>query len=503
MFIVGLVFLFLSLPAIVSYLQFLPLTERGSGATYEEAMSNPLHPILTFSFLTPLPVWKAPFVAVTDPLERNCYFGLIAFAFLISGFLLKSKNSWLKFCKWAFIVTLIFSLGKIGILRPITYYALPLMDSFRHPANAKIFTIFFACIIAAFAMHQMRFTTQKKLLINSLFILSFILMILFVWGAFGSISLFRQNNLGGENNITKLKSILDSSTFSDLLLINIFIQLPFLWIIYLFSKNKTGLKTLVSVGLVNCIIHSMLFMPFTVVKKDRADYIQNLLAKNIVETNSKPDLNVSIERNSVDGYKLFKEIGSLNMYNKKIGRIDYRITPSNLNNQNIFWNENIRLRNIFVKYPILYKADTALLVQDSSKAILANSKFILVKDTNIFSQSFFRLGNYKWDVKNFTPNEWEIVVSSSVPGVYCFFQNFYPNWKLYVDGKEKQIFHCNLSFMGFTLNEGVHNITFRYHSNSIKYAYFISLLVFLIVFILALKAFGNLIHFKSDGDTTP
>ena len=135
--------------------------------------------------------------------------------------------------------------------------------------------------------------------------------------------------------------------------------------------------------------------------------------------------------------------------------------------------------------------------------ILANSKFILVKDTNIFSQSFFRLGNYKWDVKNFTPNEWEIVVSSSVPGVYCFFQNFYPNWKLYVDGKEKQIFHCNLSFMGFTLNEGVHNITFRYHSNSIKYAYFISLLVFLIVFILALKAFGNLIHFKSDGDTTP
>ena len=153
--------------------------------------------------------------------------------------------------------------------------------------------------------------------------------------------------------------------------------------------------------------------------------------------------------------------------------------------------------NIFVKYPILYKADTALLVQDSSKAILANSKFILVKDTNIFSQSFFRLGNYKWDVKNFTPNEWEIVVSSSVPGVYCFFQNFYPNWKLYVDGKEKQIFKCNLSFMGFTLDEGVHNITFRYHSNSIKYAFFVSLLGSLIVFILALNKFGALIQLKT------
>ena len=137
LFVIGLVFIFLSLPAIVSYYQFLPLTERGTGATYEQAMSNPLHPILTFSYLTPLPVWKASFASITDPLERNCYFGLVTFAFLITGFLLKFKNSWLTFCKWAFIVTLIFSLGKIGIIRPITYYILPLMDSFRHPANAK------------------------------------------------------------------------------------------------------------------------------------------------------------------------------------------------------------------------------------------------------------------------------------------------------------------------------------------------------------------------------
>ena len=51
--------------------------------------------------------------------------------------------------------------------------------------------------------------------------------------------------------------------------------------------------------------------------------------------------------------------------------------------------------------------------------------------------------------------------------------------------------------MGFTLDEGVHNIKFRYHSNSIKYAFFVSLLGSLIVFILALNKFGALIQLKT------
>lgn len=42
--IIIITFVLLSLPAIISYMAYLPLSARGSGASYERAMSNPLHP---------------------------------------------------------------------------------------------------------------------------------------------------------------------------------------------------------------------------------------------------------------------------------------------------------------------------------------------------------------------------------------------------------------------------------------------------------------------------
>jgi hypothetical protein len=485
--LIAIVFIILSLPAILSYFQSLPLTERGSGATYEEAMSNPLHPGLLFSYITPLPVWKAPFAGITDPLERNSYFGLITFAFLIVGFFFKTTDRWMRFCKWAFIITLVFSLGEIGGIRPLSYYVLPLMNSFRHPANAKIFTIFFGCIIGAFSMHQISFSPGRKYLTYTSGILFIITVLLAVWCLSGNFTLFNETfftaNNGGSN---KLKTIIDHATFSDLLLLDIVIQIPFLAILYFFSIKKTGFKILLYSGLLNSIIHTCLFMPFTVVKKDKAVYIQSLINKEKQKNFPAPDLNASILDNSKEDDKLFKEIGSSNLYNKKIGRIEYRITPSNLNNQNLFWNTNHSLRNLLLTYPILYKADTILLLKDSAKVYsLRDSKAVVLNEIN--SHVKYNKGNYKVTVKSFTPNKWDLNISGNTPGFYCLFQNFYPNWKLYVDGKETQIFQCNVSFMGFTLNEGTHNVSLRYEPIAIKAAFFISLISLFSIFIIILK----------------
>jgi hypothetical protein len=314
------------------------------------------------------------------------------------------------------------------------------------------------------------------------------------WSFFGTFKLFHQPWSLNDTSLTyKLKEILDAASFSDLLLINIFIQLPFLLMIYLFSIRKIGFSSLLYVGIINSVLHSMLFMPFTVVKKDPAYYIQNVLDKETVKDYPLPDLNSSIKQNSIEGDKMFKEIGTLNMYNKKIGRIDYRITPSNLNIQNIFWNKNIKLRNFLIEYPLLYKSDTVLTITDSAKVFnLKNKKVILVNDTITLNHSSYTSGNYTTIIKKFTPNHWDMVVSSDYAGVYCLFQNFYPNWKLYIDGKESPIIQCNISFMGFKLDKGTHTISFIYEALIIKIAFLINFLCLLTVLVFTTKSFWKL-----------
>jgi hypothetical protein len=247
---------------------------------------------------------------------------------------------------------------------------------------------------------------------------------------------------------------------------------------------------LLYVGIINSVLHSMLFMPFTVVKKDPVYYIQNVLNKETVKGYPLPDLNSSIKQNSIEGDKMFKEIGALNMYNKKIGRINYRITPSNLNGQNIFWNKNIKLRNFLIQYPLLYKADTVLAISDSAKVFsLKNKKVILVNDTLTLNHSYYKSGNYAATIKKFTPNRWDMIISSDKAGVYCLFQNFYPNWKLHIDGKENPIVQCNVSFMGFKLGKGIHTISFSYETTTIKIVFLINFLCLLTVLVFTIKSF--------------
>jgi hypothetical protein len=473
---IGVVFILLALPAVVSFIQSLPLTERGFGTSYEQAMSNPFHPILFLSYITPLPFWKASFVAVTDPLERNSYFGLIVFAFFLASFFIKQQNSWLRFCKWGFLVSAIFSLGEIGGVRSLAYYVLPLMNTFRHPANAKIFAIFFACAVAAFTIQQMLSSSSRKALHYSLTIISSIILLLLIWSSFGKNNLSSLlSSFNSSGFIDEVKLRLDSTSFYDLLLFNAVLQLPFLLTLYLFRYKRSGFKLLLWAGIINGILHTILFSPFTVVKNSRAAHIETLLTNNISKLD-RPDLNVPVYQNSRGGDSLFKEIGALNMYNKKIGRIDYRISPSNLNNQNLFWNENRKLRNFLLRYPLLYKADTVLAIKDSNTIYsLRNKKAILVNGDNAVDWINFLSKDYSATIIKFTPNRVDIKLESSEPGIYCLFQNYYPNWKLFVDEKEETIIQCNVSFMGFKSDKGTHTISFRYEVPAVKIAFFISL----------------------------
>ena len=481
-FVACVCFLILSLPALLSYIEVLHYIERGSGISYEAAMSNPLHPLLLLSYVTPLAVWKAPYVAITDPLERNCYIGIITFLLLLTGLILKTENRVLKFAKLAWLISLVFSLGELGGLRPVTYYTLPLMDTFRHPANAKVFTLFFGCMIAAFTLlsvssYNIKFRNRKIAYI--MIILS--LVVLSIWAFSGeailSKGLFQQLQ-AANMDATILKSLLNKITFSDLLLINIVIQIPFIILCYFLYVKRVSVRWLIALGITNCVLHTMLFQPFTVVNKDRADVIQAILQRVQQPGYPLPDLSTSIKINSRDGNQYFDAIAAANMYNKKIGRTDFHIIPSNLHTQNKFWH-NKTLRSTFVEYPLFYRADTAINSSLLSYENASTKSRIVVTENNELRLFINNLtaATYTASTKQFSPNRWDIEVNSTQPGFYCLMQNFYPRWDVFVDNKKAEIEICNATFMGVRVPSGNHLISFRYEATDLKRAFWISLLL--------------------------
>jgi hypothetical protein len=226
----------------------------------------------------------------------------------------------------------------------------------------------------------------------------------------------------------------------------------------------------------------MLFQPFTVVKKDSVSTIQNVLNKISFPGYPLPNARVSIDSNSIKNNLYFDEIGAANMYNKQIGRIDYRITPSNLKNQNEFW-FNEKVRNILMQYPLLYAADTAVNTKDTTRIIGSTKKIALLEDATLVrminngsspnaSESRFTY---------FSPNSWQVEIENDQPLFYTIFQNYYPRWQLKIDGKKEGIVKSNIAFMGFYLPAGKHSVNFYYEATDIKIAFFISLLLIIVI----------------------
>jgi Bacterial membrane protein YfhO len=488
---IAIIFVLLSGPAILSYAEGLPLQERGNGAAYEAVMSNPLHPALLSSFTTPLAIWKMPGISITDPLERNSYIGIAGFMLLVISFMLKSANKTVKFSKWAALVFILFSFGETGGIRIISYYVLPLMNSFRHPANAKMFTLFFCCILTGFAFNDvLNNAVPVKILKRGWWATLSIVLIVLIISFFTPFSLFKFSSLSsfiqpqeGVSFINHLKTQLDSISFADLVLLNTLIQIIFLLLLYRFLFKRINIKFFLATAVINCILFTVCFQPFTVINKSPASAVQAMVNKFSVTGYPLPDNTQSLEQNSLNNEKYMAQIGCINLYNKKIGRSDYRITPSNQLLQNKFW-FNEKIRNKVMKYPLLYKPEfvfdinkwNAGEVQDSSA-----SKWAFTESLK-YVHKFSNDDSIDIVFTKFEPNRIEGKITTNEDGEFVLMQTNYPRWKLYIDDKASSINLTNIAFMGFSVPKGSHTFSFRYEAMQIRIAFIISLSVLSLLF---------------------
>jgi len=75
-------------------------------------------------------------------------------------------------------------------------------------------------------------------------------------------------------------------------------------------------------------------------------------------------------------------------------------------------------------------------------------------------------GNSSFHVKVENPQDSILVVS----------QMFYPGWKARIDGKDVSVFPANFGLTAIAVNEGSHDIVFRFVPSSFKIGFIVSLL---------------------------
>lgn len=471
----GICFLIICLPALLSYVPFIQSIDRGDGVNLETALMNSMAPENLISFVTPWPTMKANFNQYTDPLIRNCYIGIILLPFFLYALFNRKKRPFLHwFLLGSFFFFLLFSLGNLGGIRVFSFHYLPLMDTFRHPANSKLFFIFAAQLLAAFYINDYLLASNnfnKKLLRNIILTLLATVSIAIIIGLMsGNISSSVKNALSNPNNPTtrlRLKDLMSSLSFYDFLLLNSLLVSVALLIFYkLIQRNKVQ-KYLLRLVLAEMFITAQGMLPLTYVRTTPPSVAQNIINQQ-PKGYPLPDLQQSIADYSADGMKHFEMLGCLNPYNKLPGRSDYIITPANLSRQQGFW-DSVSLRKKIIEYPLAYFADTIFALKDTAAFIKsAYNGRVVISSADKPLPYLPADGNASIRISKFVPGHVTFETENGAPGLFVFLQNYYPGWSVTVNKEKVDIYKANISFMAIKVPKGKNTITFVYKTGNLK-----------------------------------
>ena len=116
--------------------------------------------------------------------------------------------------------------------------------------------------------------------------------------------------------------------------------------------------------------------------------------------------------------------------------------------------------------------------EEGAVALLKNKNFL--PPYLLVDKSGERIAGAEIKLSDKSDNYWRFRVKSEQPGTFVLKENFFPGWKVTVDGKEKDVLKINGTFKGVELNPGQHEVYFYYQNRFLKMGLAISLVTFLL-----------------------
>ncbi|MBL7725776.1 MAG: YfhO family protein [Chitinophagaceae bacterium] len=468
--LLALVFLGLSLPAIVSYIDLLPYYQRGSGISYTEAAVNSFEWQHFLSILFPSSISATDISSSTDITFRNIYTGIFSLLLL---FAFPPKLN----CRNILLISLalfaiLFSLGNLTPFRRLCYDYLPLMNTFRHPSQARLFLIFAILLLATpgvsqFIKNYSNLQILSKVNLPAITITGIILLLTITAIIQSGIPVYFSHIYNTETT-TSIKNIIDNISFSDAVIINGIIQLVFIatFAIWIRRRRRRKIWVFSFLWIGNLFIMSQLTLPSTFVGKTTPREINTLI--NHSPTGYPTEgLKNTISENSKNATDDFNKIALSYFYNKKIGISKTVNSPSFLQQQEQFI-KNELLYNYIASFPVAYIADQTLSLKDSNQLRTKDSCHYAITDTVLVTDKTCDNLN-KAQIIKLSANKFEIETEMNRPGFLVLTQNYNHNWKATVDERPAMVYKTNLSFMGIGLATGKHKIIFEFSPiNTIK-----------------------------------
>lgn len=115
-------------------------------------------------------------------------------------------------------------------------------------------------------------------------------------------------------------------------------------------------------------------------------------------------------------------------------------------------------------------------------AVLKNNEKDILNFNTAEKADYILEGRLDFKVKGYTSNKVHIQTNLSQAKFLVYNDNFYSDWKAFIDGRESPIYRSNYSFKGVWIPEGAHDIVFRFGQPIwLAYNYFL-IVLFMFVF---------------------
>jgi len=481
-----LVFAGLSLPAIVSFIDLLPYYQRGSGTSYQDTVTNAFSMQHFMTLLFPGTIKTNDIVSATDVTCRNIYIGILPIIIL---FVLPPKWNLQNVLLGALaIFSILFSLGDATPIRKLCYDFIPLLNTFRHPSQMRLFFILALLLLAAPGLKkiisgELDYRLKKKLKLALIFAASvFFIAFLIALSQSSIVGKITASNNGGIRTV--IKNILESVTLSDSIVLNSLLQLVFPGVYIIWFKKILSSRLFFGLCWVcNLFIMAQLVLPASFVSKVSPKMVNKTIhsSPSGFPVNS---LEKSLAENSIDAFSNFNISGLEYFYNKKIGISKVTNSPAFLVQQDKFL-QTEKLFELVSSLPVVYMASPVLTLKDTAALSVAidNCRHAFTASP-ISNDSCSQAG--KALIKQLSANSFTIETVSDTAAFLVLSQNYYHHWKVKIDDKPGIIYTTNISFMGTPIPPGTHSVVFQFVPNNTIKAMWVQLIVLIILLITGL-----------------
>lgn len=445
---------------IAGYSDIIPYFSRGEIVPLRASLAGPTNVQSWLSVVLPFITAKNQAFFQNDIAMRNSYFGILLLIFLVAS-LFSVKTSWQKFFIIAGSFFALLSTG--GIFKTVAYYILPFTGYIRLNGEFRVFAIL--CFIPAASIELNKYITREspvfipRFIKPALIIISSLIISWAVYHVYQSHHSIIYSAAFNASNLplnSWLKKIVDSISFYDTVIIQVFIQFIFLFLIikYLTRKN---LRWLLLLAIIDLSLASELNLPFTGVGKTSVSQIysiHNRSPKGIII----PPLQPLIKNDTLPQADS-NLVGEWGFYNKQIGSPKRVIYPVILKNTLEYYNT----------------------IEKDSNINMKNNSFLFFGNTTgskIIPDTTAQLS--KNNIISYTTNRIELQFTSKNKSELILLQNYYPHWYYYVNNKRFAVEKAGLNFIRIPVAEGENKIIIQFEPALVKIAMLLSFTAFII-----------------------